>query len=270
MSVVIDSRFGLAEAFRVGKGDVVSLVGAGGKTTTLYALSTELRRRGLTVVVTTTTHLQTPDPDSAFTTPPIVFASEEGDWMETVEARVRRYGAATVVGTKVRDDKLKGIGPAEVDQLRRIADCLLIEADGARSRSLKSPASHEPVVPPSTSLTVAIAGLDALGQPLDEKSVHRLEEVSRLSGAPPGSRISEEVMALALFRGYEKAPPAGSRLQFFLNKADESRLRQAEKVARLLISLGASEVVFGEAKNAHGCFYALSPEPRKPRKESQA
>ncbi len=264
MSVVIDSRFGLAEAFRVEKGDVVSLVGAGGKTTTLFGLSTELRRRGLTVVTTTTTHLQTPDSDSAFTTPPIVFARQERNWIETVEARVRRYGAATVVGMKAREDKLQGITPGEVDRLRSITDCLLIEADGARSRSLKSPASHEPVIPASTTLTVAIAGLDALGQILDEKTVHRLEEVCRLTGAPPGSRISEEVVTVALFRGYEPASPAGSRLLFFLNKADESRLKQAENVARLLLSVGARQVVFGEARTPHGCFYLVSPGPGTP------
>lgn len=184
--------------------------------------------------------------------------------METVQARVRRYGAATVVGMKAREDKLQGIAPGEVDQLRSISDCLLIEADGARSRSLKSPASHEPVIPPSTTLTVAIAGLDALGQFLDEKTVHRLEEVCRLTGAPPGSQISEEVMTLALFRGYEPASPAGARLLFFLNKADESRLKQAESVARLLLSVGASEVVFGEAANPHGCFYLVSAAPGTP------
>jgi molybdenum cofactor cytidylyltransferase len=260
VSIAIDSRFGLAEALRVGKGDVVSLVGAGGKTTILYGLSTELRRLGLTVVTTTTTHIQSPDSDSAYTTPPVVFASEEGNWIDTVRTRVERYGAATVVGTKVREDKLKGLAPREVDLLRRIADCLVIEADGARSRSLKAPASHEPVVPPSTTLTVAIAGLDALGQLLDEKAVHRPEEVVRLTGASAGSPISEEVMTLALYRGYEKSAPASSRLVFFLNKADESRLKQAERVARLLLSVGASQVVFGEARNPHGCFYTVSPE----------
>ncbi len=57
MSAVIESHFGLAEALSVGSGDVISLVGAGGKTTILYGSATELRRRGVTVVATTTEDL---------------------------------------------------------------------------------------------------------------------------------------------------------------------------------------------------------------------
>ena len=37
---------------------VVALVGAGGKTSTLYALAREARAAGLTVIVTTTTHIR--------------------------------------------------------------------------------------------------------------------------------------------------------------------------------------------------------------------
>ncbi|HLE71097.1 MAG TPA: hypothetical protein VJH87_15565, partial [Vicinamibacteria bacterium] len=82
----IDSGFGLVEAFGVGKGDVVSLVGAGGKTTVLYALSMELRRRGLSVVTTCTTNMQLPT--SGTTAAPLVVVEEEGNWLATVKARL--------------------------------------------------------------------------------------------------------------------------------------------------------------------------------------
>lgn len=39
---------------------VISLVGGGGKTTTMYALAEIFREEGKKVIVTTSTHLQTP------------------------------------------------------------------------------------------------------------------------------------------------------------------------------------------------------------------
>ena len=47
----------LYEAFNIARGDVVSLVGAGGKTSTLIALAGELADEGWRVLATTTTHI---------------------------------------------------------------------------------------------------------------------------------------------------------------------------------------------------------------------
>ncbi|HEY7817795.1 MAG TPA: selenium cofactor biosynthesis protein YqeC, partial [Vicinamibacteria bacterium] len=153
----IDSGYGLVDAFSIEKGDVVSLVGAGGKTTVLYALSMELRRRGLSVVATCTTHLQLPK--SGTTTPPLVVAGEVDNWLAAVKAALSRYGSVTVIENRDREDKLQGIDPAMIDPLRSLADCVVIEADGARGRSLKAPADHEPVVSTETTVSVVIVGL---------------------------------------------------------------------------------------------------------------
>ena len=257
MSAVIESHFGLTEALGVGAGDVISLAGAGGKTTILYGLVTELRRRGVTVVATTTTHTQAPD--SPMTAPPIVFTNEEENWLQSVRARLDRYGAVTVVGARKREDKLKGLQLEDIDPLRGMADCVIIEADGARGRSLKAPASHEPVVPEWSTATIVVAGLDVLGRPLDEESVHRLEIVTELPGASVGSPIVEEVVALSIVRGYFPTIPRGSRRVVFLNKVDDARLKQAEKVGELLLGAGAPEVIFGEAIHPNGSFYQMKP-----------
>ena len=259
MSALIESQFGLADALSVRPGDVISLVGAGGKTTILYGLVTELRRRGVTVIATTTTHAQAPD--SPTTAPPIVFANEEDNWLQSVRARMDRYGAVTVMGARAREDKLKGLKPEDIDPLRGMADCVIIEADGARGRSLKAPADHEPVVPEWSTNTVIVAGLDVLGRPLDKVSAHRLEIVLELTGARAGSTIVEEVIALAIVRGYFPTVPRGSRRSVFLNKVDDAHLKQAERVGELLLGAGAPEVVFGEALHPNGCFYQMTPSP---------
>lgn len=251
----VDSAFGLVEALSVGKGDVVSLVGAGGKSTVLYAISLELRRRGLSVVATATTHLQMPA--AGTTAPPLVVASEEENWLKTVERRLARYGSVTVVQDRVREDKLRGVEPVMIDPLRGLADCVVVEADGARGRSLKAPADHEPVIPDETTLTVVLVGLDVLGQPLDESHVHRLRVVRTLSRAGEGGIVDDAVVVAAVVGGYlPKFPEHGRRL-VFLNKASEDRLKDAERIGEELLRRGAPEVVFGEAAKPGACFYRL-------------
>jgi probable selenium-dependent hydroxylase accessory protein YqeC len=252
----IDSGFGLVDAFGVGKGDVVSLVGAGGKTTVLYALSMELRRRGFSVVTTCTTHMQLST--GGATAAPLVVVEEEGNWLATVKARIARYGSVTVIESRTREDKLKGIDPVMIDPLRSLADSVVIEADGARSRSLKAPADHEPVIADETTLSVVIVGLDVLGEPLHERFVHRVEVVKRLAKAPPASEVTNDVVVAAVVGGYFPKLPRHGRRLVFLNKASDQRLKAAEKLGEALLRHGAGEVVFGEAIRAHECFYRMS------------
>lgn len=253
--IEIDSGFGLVDALSVGAGDVVSIVGAGGKTTVLYALATELRKRGSSVVLTSTTHMQMPA--TGTTTPPLVVVGDEENWLTTVKARLARYGSVTVIQERCREDKLGGVDPVMVDPLRSLADCVVIEADGARSRSLKAPAEHEPVIPEETTLTIIVVGLDVLDHRLDEEHVHRLEVVTTLSGTAPGMEVTEGVIAAAVIKGYLPKLPKGSRHAVFLNKASDYRLGAAERVGERLLRGGVSEVVFGEALKPNECFYRM-------------
>jgi probable selenium-dependent hydroxylase accessory protein YqeC len=212
-------------AFGLGRGDVVAVVGAGGKTTLVYRLAAEARTAGLSVLVTTTTHMGTLPPE---VTGP-VFVEADGFVEGALVEALRTQGRATLLGRRVRDDKLAGIAPERVDALASAADLVLIEADGARQRSLKVPAAHEPVVPRSTSLLLVVAALDVLGAPLSEERVHRLELVAAASGRPAGSTVDEDTLVAALCHapGYPSRVPAGARAGVFLNKAEDDATRAA-------------------------------------------
>ena len=58
----------LWEALRVRKGEVISFVGAGGKTTAMYRLGHELADQGWRVITTTTTMIRPPSPLAKATT----------------------------------------------------------------------------------------------------------------------------------------------------------------------------------------------------------
>lgn len=224
----------LLALFDLERGGVVSVAGAGGKTTLVYRLAAQAHAKGLRVLVTTTTHMGTLP---AEVTGPVFVEAEGHD--ETALARaLAREGRATLLGRRLRPDKLEGVPAARVDELSARADLVLVEADGARGRSLKVPAAHEPVVPSATTLLVVVAALDVLGAPLREQQVHRLELVLEASGAREGAPVGEETVAACLLHpsGYPARVPAGARLAAFLNKVEDERAEAAAAhIARRLM-----------------------------------
>jgi len=224
----------LLQALGLGRGDVVAVAGAGGKTTLVYRLAAEAREAGLRVLVTTTTHMGTL-PEA--TTGPVI-VEDEPDPGPRLDAALREAGRATLLGRRLRADKLEGVRPQRVDELAGRADLVLVEADGARGRSLKVPAPHEPVVPRSTTVLMVVAALDVLGQPLDESRVHRLELVAAATGRSPGDTVDEDAITAALTHaeGYPARAARSVRTGVFLNKVeDPSAWAAADRIALRLI-----------------------------------
>jgi molybdenum cofactor cytidylyltransferase len=151
----------------------------------------------------------------------------------------------------------------EVRQRTREAGAvLLVEADGARGLSLKAPAAHEPVIPPSADLVVLTAGLDILGKPLDEAHVHRPGRVAALLGLQAGALIDAGHVAAVLTSesGGLHRVPAGAEVRVLLNKAETSeRIAGGRVVAeRVLASPRIRSVLLGAValedpvRQAHG------------------
>jgi probable selenium-dependent hydroxylase accessory protein YqeC len=211
----------------------VSVVGAGGKTTLVYGLAAEAKSAGWRVLVTTTTHMGTL---AEAVTGPVLVEAESAIEADLARA-LATEGRATVLGRRVRPDKIEGLAPERVDALAATADLVLVEADGARGRSLKVPASHEPVIPASTTLVIVVAAVDVLGRPLDAATVHRLDLVCAATGAAEGVLVGPALLAAALMHpsSYPSRIRAGVRSGVFLNKADdEAAMGAAAEVAALL------------------------------------
>ena len=214
---------------------MVAVVGAGGKTTLVYRLAAEAREQAMRVLVTTTTHMGTL---AEATTGPVLVESESADLDRELARALDTSGRATVLGRRIREDKLEGLPPARVDALARLADVTFVEADGARGRSLKAPADHEPVIPSSTTLVIVVAALDVLGAPLGDARVHRVEQVIAAAGARAGVVVDPALVArtLAAAGGYPSRIPPRARAVVFLNKADDDdALALARRVAAGLV-----------------------------------
>ncbi len=227
---------------------LISIVGGGGKSATLFRLGEELASAGGNVVLTSTAILfraQTAHAASLF--------QHSGHW-ESVDQAVKRHFQSRrtpllLIGAlNPRNDRVAGLPPAWVDRLWASPDidAVVVEADRSHTRPLKAPAPQEPVIPTHTTHLVRVVGLAALGKPLTAEYVHRPELAARLSGQPVGSIISAETI-----RGVLNHPEGGRRFvttamhsPVLINQVDDvSQLSAARSVAESLLQDPSEEVV---------------------------
>jgi molybdenum cofactor cytidylyltransferase len=233
----------LKEALGLREGEMVSLIGAGGKTTTMLHLAKELRDAGKKVLVTTTTKIFKPSKPHVDR----LFIVEDVDALLREAAKLDPpliIGA----GSKLDHDKLIGLPARWLDEIatsRQFA-AVLVEADGAGSRLFKVPSEFEPVVPNSTGLTIWVLSIKVVGKSLEATSVHRAETAAALSSASLGTPVTEE-MILNLARhpeGCLKGIPAASRKSVMINQADSpEELERAKNLGKVLLQLDFDRVV---------------------------
>jgi len=245
----------LKEALDIKPGEVLSLVGGGGKTTLMFALAQELASRGGCVITTTTTKIFEPLPSQ---TPLILMETDEEELIRLLLQNVDKYRHITLVSEKLASGKLNGISPELVVKLANLnqVSYIIVEADGAARKSLKAPNPTEPVIPYNTSLVIPIVGIDALGCHLTEEDVFRPEIVSKLLGLPLGGIISAESIAILVthYQGIIKGSPDQARIVPFINKMDlDKGLSRGKDLANKILAMGHPHikcVVLGQAQSS--------------------
>lgn len=204
---------------------VISFVGGGGKTTSIYRLAEELTQKGKKVIVTTTTHMQMPKDK-------VILNNNICDMKETLDKK----GFVTV-GVKSNDDKISAISSDKMIELKEICDFLLIEADGAKMLPLKAPDKHEPVVLEITNMVVGVCGIDALGKKIKD-TCHRPNIVSQILGKSQNDIINIDDISTILSSksgAMKYINNKSMKFRVLINKVDNSRLlEEAIKISKKL------------------------------------
>jgi len=184
----------LSDLINLPTSPLVAIIGAGGKTTTMYTVASELAQRGKRVITTTTTQIFYPEPDE---TDLLIVASETGALIKTIGEAWQQYRRVTVAGTVLRTEKLAGLEPEQPYELlvKSGADAVIVEADGARHRMIKAPAEYEPVIPLQTNVALLLMSAEAINQPLSERIAHRPELVAKVTSINMGDVLSPAVIA---------------------------------------------------------------------------
>jgi probable selenium-dependent hydroxylase accessory protein YqeC len=208
----------LVDALEVRPGDSVGIVGAGGKTSLMFALGGELVSRGVPTLMTTTTRILYPRGSPV---PKIILAPENRTTMGEICRGIERYGMV-LAGRERLDSKIVGFTPAFVDDLAAAnRDITIIaECDGAKGRSLKVPRSFEPPLAGSTSLLVVVIGADCFGKPIASDTVFEPEAVAEITGVDVDAVVDERVVVPAILSpaSYAGRRPPDARFSVFINK----------------------------------------------------
>jgi probable selenium-dependent hydroxylase accessory protein YqeC len=196
-------------ALGISSGDVAAFAGAGGKSSAILTIADELSEAGMTVLAVPTTKLLVSEAEKLG----LLVTSEDANELRA-KAREALSGGASgvVVGSGLLSkNRVGGVAPDLISSLVSLADVVLVEADGSRRRPIKGTAEHEPVLPDTATLVVAMGNIRAFGMPVDEEHVHRPELFSKLTGIGPGQSITARAFARALAEGSLSAIPDGAR-----------------------------------------------------------
>lgn len=233
---------------------LVAAIGGGGKTTLLRALADELREQGARVVLATTTHFM------PFDGVETVSSGDMGELARVLERDGMACVAAPAAGRAGAAEKL-GPSPIALDELRLLADAVLVEADGSKRLPLKLHASHEPVVPAGATAVVCVLGVSGFGHPL-ASACHRAELASELLGIDPGeATATPELAARLLAAEIERGAIAPTHI--IVNQAENEATReQAWAFAAELQRLGAATPVLAGSIRGHELEQAAGPRNR--------
>lgn len=225
----------LAAAVGLGDHELVTIVGGGGKTTTLLALGEQLSG---TRVLTTTTKMGR-DRTGGF---PVLWGPSDDDVRSALD------GEGAVMAWKADGGhKAIGVDPRRCDHWFDIADHVIVEADGASRHPFKAPRPFEPVVPSRTTTLLACIGSEALGRVIADQC-HRPLRVAAVAKCRPYERLTPERAARVLLdpRGSRKDCPPNARFVVLVHKVDET---SAPLATELVDAIGAAapvvQVAFG-------------------------
>lgn len=221
------------------KKGIISIIGAGGKTTLMFKLAKELESSplNLRVLTTTTTKIFMPAPSQS---EKILVTQSIDTLLKKFTAELQNHHHLSAAGRiDERTKKLVGFSPEIIDQIQEsdLFDWIIVEADGAARKPLKATAEHEPVVPETSKYLIIVAGLDAIGQPLDDTHVHRAKIFSKKTGLPLNSPVTEaavaDLLAIEIRKAQNQAPD--SQCVALLNKADDEKTQETgNTIANLL------------------------------------
>jgi len=206
---------GLVERLGLDSKELISVVGAGGKSTLVATLAAEYATTGHKVVLTTTTKMGVDQ-----LTEPKCLTTD----LNVIEARLVA-GKPLFVAAGVNGTKVIGIEPEFVDQLftDSTADVVVVEADGARRKRFKAPADHEPVIPSRSTTVIVVAGASAIGEPIADVA-HRPEIVAGLAMVDVLRPLTPAIAARVLLHrdGGRKSVPAKARVHYLITANAET------------------------------------------------
>lgn len=200
---------------------VISLCGAGGKTSALFDLAASLKQRDQEsrIVILTTTRMM------AEKSPKIdhFLSVDTLDHIDTLSP-----GITMVARGMDEQGKIYGFEPWDIDRwieepvFGQHLGFVLVEADGANKKPLKAPREGEARFPGKTQVALGVLGADSFDLPAVEARIHRLKFFLELTGMKEGDLVTAEALTVLIHAEnglFKSCPPEALKI-ILVNKAE--------------------------------------------------
>lgn len=178
----------LIDTFKVRNKDIITIIGAGGKTSLMYSASSLLKNK-YKVLVTTTTHIYIPDKDT-YDEMIILNDFSEKEYYSILENN--KNGIYVIGNHIVNNSKIKGLTFDMLDKIVSYFDIVIIEGDGSKEKSLKGWKDSEPVIYPKTTKTIGVLDISSIGLDIDEENIHRVDRFLDITNGYCANKVSIE------------------------------------------------------------------------------
>ena len=215
---------------------LISITGAGGKTSLLLYLGHVLSLKG-SVILTTTTHICVKEIPKYINT----LVGTMSEIAADLENLISSEGIACIA-KDIENDKFAGFLPEEIDMLNEnnISDFILVEADGSKKFPIKGYGINEPVIPKDTTYHVVVVGAEIFFEPLSEKNIFRPSEFFSSANIEKNSLPSSSEIAFILESPniFLKGTPQSPKVKRILviNKIDLLKDKKHDRVVDETIS----------------------------------
>ncbi|EMM6942377.1 putative selenium-dependent hydroxylase accessory protein YqeC [Morganella morganii] len=223
---------------------VISIVGAGGKTSCLFWLAQAFSQLGKKVMITTTTHMFLPR--EGF---PVILACHP---VRLPDAVTNRGSFACYTGWNPQSNKVRGFSSADINALaeQNAVDVILAEADGARGFGIKAPAEHEPCIPDYSDCVIAVTDGRLLGAPVGPDNVHRWSHFSAVTGLNSGDTLDLGAISRLIRhpQGMWKSAPPGALRIWLINRFSQNENFSPDILADWIRGTPLNAVWFGAVR----------------------
>ena len=209
----------LIHAFNIKNKDIITIVGAGGKTSLMFSASS-LLRKDYKVLVTTTTNIYVPDPEVVnFDGFCLVDNKKE---LESILKSDEK--GVYIIGSKIINNsnkqKLKGLNFEVLDKIVPYFDIVIIEGDGSKEKPLKGWKDSEPVVYDKTNKIIGVVDITSIGLDINEDNIHRLDKFFNIINDENSQKVKiEHLKNIVLNKNGLFKISKGERI-LFINKAE--------------------------------------------------
>ena len=176
LKILWDNKNGdiMLEFMNLNDKNMIAVQGAGGKTSSVFLLANESKSMNEASLISTTTKMGIVNEDR------FDYLYKFDDKTKIVDGKIY-FASKSRTGTKEI-----GFEPEFFDKIfgEGLFSNIILETDGAKTRSIKAPREDEPVNPKNITHCVGVMGLDSVNKPFDERFCHRKEYMEKIIGKP--------------------------------------------------------------------------------------